>query len=469
MTHLLEAAKLQGFVWEKDTYEFKHEQAYSHVKVELDEQTYLILLQRYRELFVTVEGPGKEPWDYEIDTYITETGTGTIDAEYINSKFVRFIKNLYTEGPGSEVTKKALQDLHKSFATLSQKDQRTAIVILHDIQRGDLRLSIGKTIYDYIAEYQVNELKKQILTIAEATGLNASQLINLMSSDPNEGNLNEFNRFESLKQTLDIPLTKVFLSKVYEAEIPARRVMIKADELLRKFILDPESRVKIITAYVNDGMSVDTVPAESEKPIEQVDDILETPEEEVVMDIDKIRAAIKDILKVSLDGVSKNMRPLDEVVDSLFTVLGNSSIESLDSVGLYISRAMSDLFVKNSSIVDKFVSFNLLVTKFEAYLKKLYYLIHTAEVKPQYEGQNTTWKDVIHAFPCLWNLKYSKDDESQRLYQYLEMVKTWRNDESHISPAASEQEITAAINVIITLYFYTTGYSITDLEVAGVM
>ena len=89
MTHLLEAAKLQGFTWDKDEYEFQHGDTYTYVKMELDEQTYLILLQRYRELFEGNGGGSTEgdDFDYPIDTYITETGTGTIDAEYINSKF----------------------------------------------------------------------------------------------------------------------------------------------------------------------------------------------------------------------------------------------------------------------------------------------------------------------------------------------------------------------------------------------
>ena len=37
MTHLLEAAKLQGFVWEKNTYEFKHGETYTKVVMEFDE------------------------------------------------------------------------------------------------------------------------------------------------------------------------------------------------------------------------------------------------------------------------------------------------------------------------------------------------------------------------------------------------------------------------------------------------
>lgn len=103
MTRLLEAAKLQGFLWEKTEYEFEHGDTYTKVKMEIDESTYLTLLQRYRELFESKPGGNSEPteFDYPIDTYITETGTGTIDAEYINSKFVKFVKNLYMNGPGS--------------------------------------------------------------------------------------------------------------------------------------------------------------------------------------------------------------------------------------------------------------------------------------------------------------------------------------------------------------------------------
>ena len=86
MTHLLEAAKLQGFVWEKKVYEFQHGDTYTKVTMEIDEQTYSILLQRYRELFEGgTPGDPKDTWEYAIDTYITETGTGTIDAEYIDS------------------------------------------------------------------------------------------------------------------------------------------------------------------------------------------------------------------------------------------------------------------------------------------------------------------------------------------------------------------------------------------------
>lgn len=439
--------------------------------MELDEQTYLTLLQRYRELF---EGRGtggeSNDFDYPIDTYITETGTGTIDAEYINSKFVKFIKNLYTSGPGSELTKEALKELHKTFATLSQKDQRTATVILHDIQSGDLHLAPGKTIYDYITEYQLRELHKQIMILAEATGVNASQLEHILNRGANEQNLNEFSQFDNLKLTLNMAKTRDFIAKVEGTMIPARLVMPKADQILRKFILDAGSRERILTAYLSSGERFTTASAEQTSSTEQAGETTDNTqpvESEQPFDIEEVKNKVNGILSTTLSGVISNMRSQNEVLASVFYVIEKRSIDSLDNVGMFIIRSLTNLYGKKATIVDKFVAFNLLVTKFEAYLKKLYFLMHGNEIQPQNEGDDVTWKDVIYAHKCLWNLKYSSDSAKQQLYQYLMLVKGWRNSESHISPTASEQEVDAAISVIISMYFYATGSSITDLEMAG--
>ena len=432
-------------------------------KMELDEQTYLILLQRYRELFEGNGGGSTEgnDFDYPIDTYITETGTGTIDAEYINSKFVKFIKNLYMSGPGSELTKEAFKELHKTFASLSQKDQRTAMIILHDLQSGDLHLSPGKTIYDYIAEYQFRELHKQVMILAEATGINASQLEHIMSRNVTEQNLNEFSQFDNLKLTLNMAKTREFIAKVEGTEVPARLVIPKADKLLREFILDSSCRERILKAYLNMEENYQS----EEEQVPQEEDVITGEVQHV--DIAVIKDNIRCILKTTLTAVLPQLRPVDEIIDSVFYVIDTPSIDSLDNVGMFIQRAFTNLYGKKATIVDKFVAFNLLVTKFEAYLKKLYYLMKGHEVPAQNPGEDVTWKNVIYAHKCLWNLKYSTDEGKQQLYQYLMLIKGWRNSESHISPTASEQEVDTAISIILTMYLYSTGSSITDLEMNG--
>ena len=471
MTRLLEAAKLQGFAWEQNEYEFKHDDTYTKVVMELDDQTYQILLLRYRELFEqTTANPGGHEFEYPVDTYITETGTGAIDAEYINSKFQRFIKRLYAEGPGSEPTKEALQELHKTFASLPQKDQRTAILILHDIQRGDLRPEAGKTIQDYINEYQLKELHKQIVILSEATGVNISMMETLMLDSPTEETLNAFNRFEELRLTLDPQKTRTFISHVEDVEPKPRMVLSKGAKLLKDFILDADMRERILAAYLNDDVTIQDVVVE-QPSVEDGFAALENarPQQPVQLlpHINKIKAELENTITFTLQGVSQNMRSAKEIVNALFYVIDKESIATLDGVGIFLYRAYINLYKDDSTIVDKFVAFNLLVTKFEAYLKKLYYLMKDKEVQPQNVGEDVTWANVIHDVKPLWQLKYSTDETKQRLYQWLLMVKEWRNSESHISPTATEQELNGAISIINTMYCYATGSCITELEMNG--
>ena len=380
----------------------------------------------------------------------------------------RFIKQLYAEGPGSEQTKAALEELHKTFATLSQKDQRTAILILHDIQRGDLRPEPGKTLQDYINQYQLKELFDQMRILHEATGVDFDKLKEIMTSGVTEENLNEFQRFSELRKTADKTKTITFIEMVEGETVSPQFMMVRWSALLKEFILSADSREKILYAYMHDGVTIDTAEVE-DVDVEQGFDDLENPQPQFASEptINYIKAKIEDIIAFTLTGVSNNMRSRKEITNALMYVIEKESIEQLDGVGVYLRRAFSNLFKENSNIVDKHVAFNLLVTKYEAYLKKLYYLMKGEEIKPQHEGEDVTWKNVIHDVDCLWNLKYQLDDDHQRLYQYLNMVKEWRNAESHISPTASEQELNGAVNIIITMYCYATGMCITDLEMAG--
>ena len=82
----IEAAIIQGFTWRKNSYpdEDQNEDA---IKMLIDEQTYLTLLARYKE--ITRGGGGGAGGDvpYEIDVHITEYDTGKIDANYMKYKF----------------------------------------------------------------------------------------------------------------------------------------------------------------------------------------------------------------------------------------------------------------------------------------------------------------------------------------------------------------------------------------------
>lgn len=485
MTRLLEAIKLQGFDWEQREYEFAHATGYTVVTVVLDEVTFKILAQRYRELFENRPSPGgggpdpgdpSDPSDvqgfeYPIDTYITENLTGIIDAEYLNSRFTKYLKRLYMEGPGSELTRATLLELHKSFATLSQRDQRTAIIILHDIERGDLELKVGRTLHDYIAIYQARELSEHVKTLAEATGIDANCLQVLIDKAPNDQNIDEYGRFTALKDSADAEKTKIFLEKVLEREVKPRMVVPRFDSILRRFVLGGDvERKKIILAYLNEGILLGSEITFEEPSVEEAFAALlaehtEGPSEEV--DPQAIKGSIKSVIDVTLAPAAKYMRGTSEIVDALIACLITKSIDKLDGVGEHVLGAFHDIFLKKKSTkIDLSRSYMILVSKIEPYMKKLYYLISGDEVAC---GESATWADVLHSFRTLWNLRYSSDPFERQMSDAIALVKMWRNGENHASPTTEKDELQKALQLVITVYCYITGIYITDLEKAGVL
>lgn len=473
MTKRIEASKMQGFMWEKSEYEFKHTNGWTTVKMEIDEQTYKTLLARYRELFQ--KGGGGESGDddvYQLEAYITETGAGTIDAEYINSKFIKFVKNLYTSGPGSELVKIAQAELHTAFASLSQRDQRTAMRILHDIESGDLRLSPGKTIYDYILDYQKRECDQQIYTLSEATGLNINKLKDLISKDTNEQNINEQGRFDELIRTLDKIKAVDFLKKVTGQDVPKRFVITNMSSIVRRFILNPSDRAKIIYAYQNAESLLDVnIPDE----LPEQEELQETPEQQQQRE-ENNKLSIQETMDNVRELVKKDLRKIanwpltEEVVKSFFKILTTPTIASVDGVGLDVYKAMDELFGRREvNIIDKHVHSGNLSVKFEVYLKKLYYMLHGEEISPQNDGERVTLANCIFAFPCLKKLKWSNKETEQKLSSYLDIIRSNRNttegNGAHSSYLLTEQQLDSNIKAFITLYLYVTGMCLKDIKV----
>lgn len=236
----LKAAKIQGFKWDKMKYQ--NEETGKSIEMEFDENNYLILVLRYKELFSGGDdndgsGGGDDDVPYDLAGYITEIDTGMIDADYMNSRFEKYMKLLNIEGVTPEELDQAETELHKTFATLSQEEQKYANIFLHDIQRGDVAVSEGKTLRDYITEYISRAKDDQIHRLAEALGLDEAKLRNIMSLQLNASNINEFGRYDDLKKTVDKSKAKAYFEKLEGRKIIPPKVNVKVDNLLRDFIL----------------------------------------------------------------------------------------------------------------------------------------------------------------------------------------------------------------------------------------
>lgn len=236
----LEAAKVQGFTWKKLDYSIVDEDTGEvyEITMALDETTYLILVKRYKELFGEGSGLGGDDVPYDIDGYLTTIDTDKIDSDYMNSRFDKYLKLLHTNGTGAEELQTAEDELHKTFATLSQEEQKFANIFLHDIQSGDVIVNPGKTFKEYIIEYVSRAKDDQIHRLAAyALGLNEIMLRNLMAQHITEDNINEFGRFDALKATVDKAKAKAYFEAVTGLKLPIPKVNIRVDNLLRDFIL----------------------------------------------------------------------------------------------------------------------------------------------------------------------------------------------------------------------------------------
>lgn len=227
----LEAAKIQGFNWEKDEYLFNN----LTIKIVFNETTFLILAQRYKELFHEIEGHEDVPFD--IEGYLIEINTDVIDADYINSRFEKYLKVLNNQEIDNDKRQSVLDELFKSFASLKQEEQKFAKIFLHDVQSGDILLEKGKSFRDYILEYQFNYTNDNIHRFSTLFGLDDEKLREIMNSSVTATNINDCGRFEALRATANFEKSQEYFNRETNKILSKGMINIKLTGLLREFIL----------------------------------------------------------------------------------------------------------------------------------------------------------------------------------------------------------------------------------------
>lgn len=235
----LDAAKVQGFIWDKEFYIYDNPATEEHKEyhVYVTKREYDALLQRYKELSPGDGGDGGEKnLPYDLKSYIIEIDSEKIDSDYMNSRFRKYLKEL-NKGSSPEVVEKALSELHQSFASLSQEDQKYANIFLHDVQSGEVDVQEDKTLRDYINEYKYNAKNDQTHKFAETFGLDEDKLRSMMELNLNELNINEFGRLDDLKKSVDKQKARAYFESVEGTKVLPHKVNIRVDSLLRKFIL----------------------------------------------------------------------------------------------------------------------------------------------------------------------------------------------------------------------------------------
>lgn len=180
-----------------------------------------------------------------------------------------------------------------------------------------------------------------------------------------------------------------------------------------------------------------------------------------------VKDAIIEKYNADFKGIASYMRDFDEVVDNMFMVLNATTKPELDGIGSLVKDSLNMVCrAEDMTLTDKRIHMNVLLMRYEGFLKKLYYMMNGKDIANA-DNAPVTLGNAIYAIEPLRKLKYNKEPEYQEFYEKLKFVRDLRNTEAHGTLEATGQEIEFAICNIIDMYLYAVGTNITDLEIAG--
>lgn len=229
----LQAAKIQGFVWTQNVYQAEDG---SDIEMKFDEVTYLILLARYKELAQGGGGGRSGDVPYDVEIHITEYDTAKIDAEYMNTRFEKFLKLIQGEYD-QETLDKTLTDLHKSFSMLSSEEQKYANVFLHDVQAGNAKIVPGKSFRDYISDLMKGAENARIKRVVRRLGCYEWLLREMLAKKVTKETIEAHGKFDELKTSVDNGKATEFFIVVERENFRESRLAMLVDAYLRYFLL----------------------------------------------------------------------------------------------------------------------------------------------------------------------------------------------------------------------------------------
>lgn len=95
----------------------------------------------------------------------------------------------------------------------------------------------GKTFREYITAYQFKAKNDQINRILKFFGVDEKKLRKIMAANVTAANINEFGRFDDLKNSVDSAKAKAYFENLGKLKMPLFKVNIKVHNLLQEFIL----------------------------------------------------------------------------------------------------------------------------------------------------------------------------------------------------------------------------------------
>lgn len=182
--------------------------------------------------------------------------------------------------------------------------------------------------------------------------------------------------------------------------------------------------------------------------------------------IDNLRGKMVAMVREEFVGIAGIGRTLEEAFDWMVKVIKVNSLNKYNGLTDTVLNALYKLYCSPNTLTlaEKRMYLKSLVTGFEAFLKKFYFIINDNEVTDKNgDKEHAALSNAIYSMR-MNKLKYSQKATDLKFAQYVDILVNLRNDENHQAKSLDAKEVQLGIHVVSTMLLFVTFKNITELE-----
>ena len=155
---------------------------------------------------------------------------------------------------------------------------------------------------------------------------------------------------------------------------------------------------------------------------------------------------------------------IQEITEAMLEVLGAPAVDSL--AGLNKLKRTLNLCYRSSGRDEDYQEWlQSLIMKYEAFLKKVYYLREGSEI----EGKDGKKAQFLDAAKATWvnQLHYSDDEKLEKFKTFYEFLHDQRNEQSHMAPEIPDDKVKLCVHMTVAMYLYATLINLRRMKATG--
>lgn len=153
-----------------------------------------------------------------------------------------------------------------------------------------------------------------------------------------------------------------------------------------------------------------------------------------------------------------------EMLDIFFEIVNAETIPELQGLRNILRHRLNCLYRAEYREEDLRTWYQELTTRFEAFMKKVYWLREGHPVPLTAEGREPAFIDTVKHFPKLQNLYYTTNEKYLLFKDFYNTVYKWRNNECHVAIDVPMNLMPVSIHAAVALYLYLSLVSAADLQ-----